>query len=246
MNNKCFLTAAVLVGIILLTSGCIVIDLDGCGKKTVKGSGNVISETRPVAEFNRIHLKGSGKAYLTKGENLSIEIKTDDNIMPLIETSVADGKLTISDKNYNLRPTALSYFIPVNDLKGIIVSGSADLSCDSRLAADTFFAEISGSGDMLLELEVENLESDISGSGSMRFAGKTDSLSASITGSGEINALDLEAKKVTLAITGSGDADVFATETLSAKITGSGDVRYKGNPRINQKITGSGKIRGHN
>jgi hypothetical protein len=244
-KNKQFILAALVVAVSFL-SGCIVIDLNGCAKKSVKGSGNVISETRQVADFDRIHLKGVGKAFLTRGEKVSIEIKTDDNIIPLIETSVSGGKLIISDKNYNLKPTTLHYFITVNDLKGISVSGSANLSCDSTLSSDTFIAEISGSGDMSLDLEVDNLESAISGSGSMRFAGKADLLSASITGSGELGAMDLEAKEVLLAITGSGDADVHATESLSAKITGSGDVRYKGNPQIHQKITGSGKIQRRN
>ncbi len=235
----CFLTA-------VLVSGCLVIDLGGCSEKKVKGSGNVVSETRQVAEFDRIHLKGSGKVFLTRGETPSVVIKTDDNIQPLIKTEVTDRKLVISHKNYNPRPTALNYFITVNSLKGIAVSGSADISSDSKLVSDDFSADISGSGDVRLELEVGRLESDISGSGSMRFSGKTDSLDASITGAGNVRAFDMQAKTVSLKITGSGYCEVNAAETLNVKITGSGDVRYKGSPQISRKVTGSGKIRNHN
>jgi hypothetical protein len=230
----------------LLISGCLVIDLSGCSKKKVKGSGNVVSESRPVAEFDRIHLKGAGKVFLTRGENPSIEIKTDDNILPVIKTEVTDRKLVISHKNYNPRPTTLNYFITVNDLKGIAVSGSADITSDSKLVSENFSADISGSGDMRLELEVGNLDSDISGSGTMRFSGKTDSLAASITGAGNIRAFDMQAKNVSLKITGSGDCEVNASETLNVKITGSGDVKYKGSPQISRKVTGSGKIRSIN
>ena len=42
---------AVSVATVILATGCIVIDLNGCGKKTVKGSGNLIAEERQVAEF---------------------------------------------------------------------------------------------------------------------------------------------------------------------------------------------------
>ena len=243
-KQLCISTVCLLAAV--LVSGCMVIDLNGCSAKKVKGSGNVVSESRPVAEFDRIHLKGAGKVFLTRGETPSIEIKTDDNILPVIKTEVTDRKLVISHKNYNPRPTTLNYFITVNDLKGIAVSGSADITSDSKLVSENFSADISGSGDMRLELEVGNLDSDISGSGTMRFSGKTDSLAASITGAGNIRAFDMQAKNVSLKITGSGDCEVNASETLNVKITGSGDVKYKGSPQISRKVTGSGKIRSIN
>jgi hypothetical protein len=230
----------------LFISGCLVIDLGGCSEKKVKGSGHVVTETRQVAEFDRIHLKGAGKVFLTRGENPSIEIKTDDNILPVIKTEVTDRKLVISHKNYSPRPTTLNYFIAVNDLRGIAVSGSADITSDSKLVADNFSADISGSGGMHLELEVGNLDSDISGSGTMRFSGKADSLAASITGAGNIRAFDMQTRNVSLKITGSGNCEVSASETLNVKITGSGDVKYKGSPQISRKVTGAGKIRSIN
>ena len=229
-----------------LVSGCLVIDLNGCSAKKIKGSGNVSTEARQVPDFNRIHLKGSGKLFLTRGERPSVEIKTDDNILPVIKTEVSDGKLVISHDNYNPRPTTLHYFITVNDLKGIAVSGSADITSDGKFVSDNFSADISGSGDMRLELEVERLDSDISGSGSMRFSGTADSLDASITGAGNIRALDMETREVRLKITGSGNCEVNALETLNVKITGSGNVKYKGSPQISKKVTGSGNIRNIN
>ncbi len=226
-----------------MVCGCLVIDLNGCSSKEVNGSGNVISVSRRAADFNRIHLKGTGRVFLTQGETPSIAIKTDDNIVPVIKTTVSDGKLVISNRNYHLRPTTLSYFITANDLKGIAVSGSADVTCDSKLVSDSLSALISGSGDVHLELDVGRLESEISGSGSMRFSGKTDSLDASITGAGSIRAFDLQAQNVSIKITGSGNCEVNAAKTLNVNITGSGDVKYIGSPQIIKKITGSGKIR---
>ena len=43
----------------IITTGCIVVDLNGCGKETVRGSGEVVTEKRQVAEFKTIKLKGS-------------------------------------------------------------------------------------------------------------------------------------------------------------------------------------------
>jgi Putative auto-transporter adhesin, head GIN domain len=40
-----------------------------------------------------------------------------------------------------------------------------------------------------------------------------------------------------------GDADVHATEKLTASVTGSGDIRYAGSPKkVDRNVKGSGSI----
>lgn len=242
MRTRCIPLLGILLIAAALISGCIVVDLNGCGKETVKGSGEVVAEERRVSEFKTIKLKGLGRVVLTQGQRHSVTIQTDDNIMPLIETEVQNGQLVISQGNYNLRPTTLDFNITVSHLKGIAISGSGDVIGKSRFVSDNFFAKISGSGDISLELEVTDLETTISGSGSMNLAGQTDRYDASISGSGKINAFDMHTQNVSLKVSGSGDCKVNATETLNTKISGSGDVFYTGRPRITSKISGSGNL----
>jgi hypothetical protein len=229
-----------------IASGCIVVDLNGCSKETVRGSGNVVDEKRQVAEFKTIKLKGFGRVVLTQGEPHSINIRTDENIMPLIETDVQTDQLVISQGNYNLKPTTLEFNITVANLKGIAISGSGDVVGKSRFVSDDFYAKISGAGDMALELDVVDLETKISGSGSMNLSGKTDQHDAAISGSGKINAFDMQTKNVSLKISGSGNCKVNATETLQTRISGSAEVFYKGQPRITSKISGSGSLESQN
>lgn len=229
-----------------IATGCIVVDLNGCGKETVKGSGEIISEDRQLSEFKTIKLKGVGRVVLTQGQIHAVNIETDDNIMPLIETEIQNDQLIISQGNYNLRPTKLDFNITVAHLKGIAISGAGDVIGKSRFVSDNFAARISGSGDMDLVLEVANLETDITGSGSMNLSGQADRHDAKISGSGRIDAFDMQAKNVSLKISGSGDCKVNATEILHARISGSGDVFYKGHPRITSKISGSGSLESQN
>ncbi|MBW2433215.1 MAG: DUF2807 domain-containing protein, partial [Deltaproteobacteria bacterium] len=181
-----------------------------------------------------------------QGQTHSIGIQTDANIMPLIETEVRADQLVISQGNYNLRPTTLEFNITVAHLKGIAISGSGEVIGKSCFVSEAFYAKISGSGDMALELDVKDLETEISGSGSMNLAGQTNRHYASISGSGKINALDMPAQNVSLKVSGSGDCKINATETLDARISGAGDVIYTGRPRITSKISGSGKLESQN
>lgn len=239
-----------LMGILILftatLSGCIVVDLNGCGKETVRGSGEVITEERQVAEFKTIKLKGIGRVVLSQGRQHSVTILTDDNILPLIETDVQNDELIISEQNYNLRPTTLEFNITVANLKGIAISGSGEVIGKNRFVCDDFYADISGSGDIALELEVTDLETKISGSGSMNLSGKANRHDAKISGSGKINAFDMLTRNVSLKVSGAGDCKINATETLYARISGSGDVFYKGHPRITSKISGSGSLESRN
>jgi hypothetical protein len=229
----------VIIVLVFLLNGCIIV-ING---KSVEGSGKIITEEREVAGFNKIHLKGSGKVVLTQAEKQSLQIKTDDNIMPLIETTVNGKKLTISHGKHRLRPTSFEVFITVENLEGVSISGSGDVSGSSRFASNTFYTDISGSGDIDLEVETGRLTSAIAGSGSINLSGMADSFDASISGSGKINALDLDAKDVSVAISGSGDCRISASESLDARISGSGDVYYRGQPKIDAKISGSGSLK---
>lgn len=219
----------------------IVFTITGC--ISVQGSGKLITAEREVSEFNKVHLKGSGNVFLTPGEKQSLEIITDDNIMPLIETDVSGKKLTISHGNSRLRPTSFEIYITVENLEGVGISGSGDIIGKDPFVTDTLYAEISGSGDMDLEVETGMLETKISGSGSIHLSGKAEDFTISINGSGKIDALDMEAKNASVKVNGSGDCRVYASETLDAKISGSGDVYYKGRPQINTEISGSGSLK---
>jgi len=97
---------------------------------------------------------------------------------------------------------------------------------------------ISGSGDInIIDFKNDNLSLNISGSGDITANGEVQTLIAKISGSGLIS------KSATITINGSGDAKIWASDSISAQINGSGDIEYSGNPiNVKSKINGSGDI----
>ena len=238
MKMKTLQLPVIFMFIAFMTAGCMIV-ING---KSEQGSGNIITGEREVSEFNKVHLKGFGNVFLTLGEKQTLRIKTDNNLLPLIETDVSSKKLTISHGKHYLRPTVFEVYITINNLEEVAISGSGNVRGKDRFMADTFYTEISGSGDMDLEVETGRLEAKISGSGSIRLAGNAEDYTVSISGSGEVNAFAVQAKNVSVKISGSGECMAHAAESLVVKISGSGDVYYKGRPRINTKISGSGSL----
>ena len=69
-------------------------------------------------------------------------------------------------------------------------------------------------------------------------------LTIHISGSGDIDTENLQAEKVNIIISGSGDCRVHVIDQLVAKTSGSGDIYYKGTPKmLDSRASGSGSIK---
>jgi putative autotransporter adhesin-like protein len=207
-----------------LLGGC-VISIDSCSNlNTVQGSGVSKAEVRQVPEFTRIQVDSSADVVAHVGGPTSLKVTTDDNLLPFMVTEVRDGTLVITTRSgsYSFR-SGLKIEVATPSLLGVEIDGSSDVIVDG-LAGPSFSATISGSG-------------------SIHASGATDQLAAEVDGSGDLRLFDLEAKNAKVDISGSGDAQITATEGLTASISGSGDIRYRGNPRLNGlSMSGSGTI----
>ncbi len=215
-----------------------------CNTRFIRGSGDVVSETREVSGFDGISLSGSGEVIVTQNGNQSLTIETDENVVEQIEARVENGELKIGVKSgfSILSTTRLIFYVEVDELKNVTISGSGDIESES-IESDYFGAEISGSGDVQIsDLTAVEVYTSISGSGEVDLAGKAANQDVSISGSGKYRAGDLCSESVEVTISGSGDATVCATETLVSKIGGSGSVKYYGHPTVDMSGSGSGKV----
>jgi hypothetical protein len=68
---------------------------DTYGGPTIKGSGNLKTETRVVEKFTAIVISGSANLEIEQTGEESLELTVDDNLLPLFTTEVRDGTLFI-------------------------------------------------------------------------------------------------------------------------------------------------------
>lgn len=222
-------TAAILLTGALCLCGCeIHIEgLDGIDDITIgggseRGSGVKATETRDLPEFTSIVSKGAGNVTVEIGDEQSVEVEIDDNLLELIKTEVKDGKLVIdSEKSYSSK-LGLHVRIKMVEFKGVMISGSGNAKINGVAGGDVKF-QINGSGDV-------------------DATGTADEVSVSVNGSGDVSLFDLEADEVNVKIAGSGDVRVHAVDELNVRIMGSGDVTYKGDPEVDTSIMGSGDV----
>ena len=196
----------------------------GCKGVGIKGNGNVVNEKRAIDKFDEISISGAYNVDIYVGEEPSVEISGEENLLQYISTEVEHGELNI----YNERS--------ISPRKRIVIKVyTPGLNSISTSGASNIYAE---------SIYSERFVMDLSGAGSIKLNGDTQSFEANLSGAGSLEAKDLIAKYVDINISGASSADVYASEKLDASVSGVGGVNYYGNPKnVDTDISGVGNIR---
>jgi hypothetical protein len=211
----------------------------------VRGCGVASSQRRDVGAFTGVAVGGPFAVVLRPATREAIEIVADDNVLPLVETTVRGDTLRIEfAKNARIEPrTKIVVTVDAVRLDSVALGGSGTIA-GKAIKSAKLEAAIGGSGSIALDdLDVGELAVAIGGSGSFRASGRANRLGVDIGGSGGSDTERLAAAEVAVAVSGSGDVRVRADSKLSASIAGSGDVRYTGAATPQVAIVGSGRVR---
>jgi len=208
--------------ILFIACNACIININGSGV-TIKGSGNIINENRKLTGYHTVDIVGSMNVDITSGESFSCNVKGDDNLVPLVKTTITNNTLKIYIEGSYSTTSPLIVYLNMPVLENAKVIGSGDMTI-SDVTKDKVVLIVSGSGDITARGSVGILE-------------------AVVSGSGDLSLQNLKAEHINVTINGSGDAEVWANQSISAKVNGSGDIVYKGNPtEVDTKVNGSGDI----
>ncbi|HRG58172.1 MAG TPA: DUF2807 domain-containing protein [Bacteroidia bacterium] len=200
-------------------------------------AGNLFAQDINLGDFNEISIQDNLDVILTQGTTNSYRTEPKEVSVDISNTG---NKLSIkrgTDKK------SVTVYINFTQLNAIAVLGSATVGTSKPMQANNLKLNLTGSGDLRVNVVAANVEASVAGSGDIYVEGTTTNLQGAVAGSGDLMAANLKAENVKIEVAGSGDAAVNVTNTLDASVAGSGDVRYVGNPATrNVNIVGSGSI----
>ncbi len=221
-----FIVAAV-AGIILakmFSWGSIPIHLPTISfNNSVKGSGNVITETRDLTGFTSVEVGGAFQVDITAGKEFGVQIQGDDNLVPLISTKVNGKVLEIdTDQRLSMRHR-IKLIITAPIIDGLDASGASHF-------------EVTG-------IDNDSLKIESSGASKIKVSGKTKSLTVDIGGASQVDAGALETENATVNGSGASYSKVNATGELTVDADGASRVRYAGTPKsVNKKTSGVASV----
>jgi hypothetical protein len=196
--------------------------LTGCSTSGVKGNGDIKEELREVEAFSRVAMSGAYQLEAKAGQPRQLAVRGDSNLLPLVETTVQDGRLQIRSER-NLQPTGeLTITLSTPALEGVTVSGAVK-------------GRVTG-------ITGERLVVDLSGTGTLNLAGQVNKLGIEISGAGDVRAAELQAADVKVECNGAGNVEVRADKTLDVGLSGAGKVAYHGDPELTKEVSGVGAV----
>ncbi len=212
----------------------------------VRGSGNVVSETRKVSGFDAIGVDYPARVLISQGTTESLKIEAEDNLLPGLKTEVKNGELRIYYKSVDgehVNPTkTVTINITVKELSAVDFSSAGELILDGIKSEDLSIS-LDGAGSVKInDITVQGLSVNLSGAGSASASGTADDISLNISGFGDFNGKELQTNNASVNISGAGGASVWAEDKLSATISGAGSVNYYGSPEVTKQISGVGNV----
>jgi len=209
-----------------------------------KGSGNVIKEIREVSLFHGIDAGGAFKITVKKGDVQSLEIESDDNLMPLIKSKVKDGILELYTKGSISNSSKFNVYIVTSHLDDIDISGACTMESKDRFDEQNMEIEASGASELEFKIKTNRLELDASGASHVYLNGFANSADMEVSGASSVKAYELEINKVEVDCSGAANTYINVKESLNGEASGASNISYKGNPKVvNIETSGAGSVK---
>lgn len=200
------------------------------GINCVKGSGNMINDTRELPEFSEVSVSNGAHVYLEKGIGATARVEAEDNIMEFVKTEIRGDELHVYLDRCTINSKPVNVYVTFENIDSLEVQTAGRIIGNSIIKSEDIKISSSSAGNIDVEVEAIDLTLESSTVGSITVKGKTDKLYADASSSGKINAFELVAEDVYATVSSAGIAQVYASDKFNADASSGGKVQYKGNP----------------
>ena len=223
-------TVAVSIGAALVAAA-----ISGCGDEphlrsitgpnVIVGSGRFVTDSRPVRDFDAISVSNGGRAIVTRSDVESLNITAEDNILPLIESRVVNGTLTLTFRagEGSVSTRGMTYHIGMRSMRGF--NGEAGS-----------FIEAHG-------IDTANLEVRVSAGSTFIGSGTADRLGLELSAGSRVDAAALRSRVTTATLSSGSTAVVRVSDSLSVTASSGSQLEYLGNPAVHAQTSAGSTVR---
>ncbi len=208
------------------------------------GSGNFISETRTVNNFDGITVGGSFEVEVKIGPVTSVVVEADDNIMKNIVTTVSGNTLQIRTEDLNnYSDVHMKVSVTTPALKNIHASASADVVVqDVMINTGKLTFKASSGASIKTEIDAPEVETDVSSGASVTLSGKTKTYSSEASSGAVIKSWELLSENTIVKVSSGASAKVHASISLNATASSGAGVTYHGAATVNKSVSSGGSV----
>lgn len=214
---------------LLLTAAFCLNGFTSC----MAGSSKKITETRPIQPYTSIQMDGVASVRFTQGNNYSLRIEGDEELVKSLITQVEDKTLIIDNEKIKWRKNRnngnVTVFVTAPMLEKVSFDGVGSFKCPQKLVVEDFCIEKDGVGAMEInDLHCRDLEVEMDGVGSIDLHTECHDMDAQIDGVGG-SKLTCKANHISIQKDGVGGAEINVDcQMLEADIDGVGGITFSG------------------
>lgn len=168
-----------------------------------------------LAGFDALDLAGVYELNVTVGADHRVTVSGPPSRLDDLKASVREGTLHLDRESEirglkSFRRSGVTVEIAIPALRAVAAAGVID-------------GEVSG-------VNANRFEIELAGVGDLDVSGTCETLIADVSGVGDLDASDLKCQTVDVALSGVGDARVYASKAVTAQATGVGRITVYGSP----------------
>jgi Putative auto-transporter adhesin, head GIN domain len=222
---RAMIVASGALAVLVFVSGCGGTSAIAPSPAPTIGSGMVRTESRPVQGFSSVIVSAGGRVVIERTGTESLQISAEDNILPLVDATVINGRLILGLKSNASVTThsAIQFRLTVRDLATIDASGASRVE----------FGDI----------DLRQLTVHLSGASSFAASGSLDDLTMDLSGVSRCEAAALRVQRAHLDLSGASTAVVRVIATLTASASGVSTVEFFGDPLVQAQTSGGSVVR---
>jgi len=177
--------------------------------KRIHGNGNIKTEDRSVSSFKNVDVSGAAKVMVSQGDQHSVKVEGDENLLQYIEVEQEGDKIRIKERpGFNLQPSGdIRVYVTAPVFNNIDASGASDIIGQTKISnPEEMKMHVSGAGNIKMELDAPRLTFRMSGAGSIYIKGQTKELELEMSGAGSAHFYDLLSENTRVNLSGVGSA----------------------------------------
>lgn len=221
--------------IYLLSVAALLTMLCGCnGINTLKGNGQVTTKTVATETFKNLKISCQCDVELIHSDTTQVIITADENLQPYFLVEQHNGELLVhnTDKISFLKSNHCKVVIQMASIDKLEISGVGNISCGNQLTADTLDLNVSGVGNIHLNLLVSKLMMRNKSVGNLQITGSGNIADVNNSSVGDMNMKDFHTKQMTIHNSSVGNASVYASEEITIEHSGIGNFSYSGDAAV--------------
>lgn len=208
----------------------------------IRGNGKIVKEERKVGNFKGISVGGAFDVYLKRGNQITLSVEADENLLPVIKTEVRGDILKITTTEGIRNSSKLDIYITMPELEKLDVSGACEIKGEGRFNMKELEVDASGACEIKLEIDVDYLEMNISGASEVDLSGKAVNSEIELSGASELSAFELVMEICDIEASGASSADIYVNNELEVDASGASDIDYKGDAYSKADVSGAASL----